>query len=74
MRPETVRVERPPTESADRLLDIKELSEYLHIPVKSIYDLKYRRKIPYLKIGQRLRFRKSKIDSWLEAKSVEPTR
>ena len=55
-----------------RLLDIDALSEYLGVPVKSIYDMTYRRQIPFIKIGQRLRFRPAEIDAWLESQSTRP--
>ena len=48
-----------------RLLDIGELSAYTGLPVKSIYDKVYRRKIPFIKLGQLLRFRLSDIDEWI---------
>jgi excisionase family DNA binding protein len=56
----------------DRWLDVEELCELTSLKPKSVYDLTYRRQIPYTKVGQRLRFRLSKIERWLEDRSVDP--
>jgi excisionase family DNA binding protein len=49
-----------------RLLDINETSEYLGFAVHTIYGWTSQRRIPFLKIGGRLRFDKRKLDRWLE--------
>jgi excisionase family DNA binding protein len=55
-----------------RLLNITELSSFLNLKIASIYDLVYRKQIPYTKIGNRLRFDVGLIDKWLEAKTYIP--
>jgi excisionase family DNA binding protein len=55
-----------------RLLNITELSHYLNLKIASIYDLVYRKKIPYTKIGNRLRFDTCLIEKWIEAKTYIP--
>lgn len=54
----------------DALMTITELARYLKIPKGSIYNMVYERKIPYIKIGKRLRFIKSEIDEWIRHKSI----
>lgn len=49
-----------------RLLTPKEVSEYLGISVKGIYNMVYRRQIPFVKIGGRLKFDIRDIDNWIE--------
>lgn len=49
-----------------RLLDIKEASEYLGFAVHTIYGWTSQRRIPFVKIGGRLRFDKRKLDKWIE--------
>lgn len=55
-----------------RLLNIQELSEYLNMKVKTIYDLVYHKKIPHIKLNRCLRFQKDIIDSWIEQKTIIP--
>ena len=55
-----------------RLLNITELSGYLNLKIASIYDLVYRKQIPYTKIGNRLRFDTGLIEKWIEAKTFIP--
>ncbi len=51
---------------------ITELAERLSLKVKAIYDLVYTKRIPYTKVGNRLRFQKELIDSWLKSKTYIP--
>lgn len=58
-----------------RLLNIKELSEYLGTPKSSIYTMVCLRRIPQacvVKIGRALRFEKTEIDKWLNTKRISP--
>jgi excisionase family DNA binding protein len=51
-----------------RLMNIKELSEYLGTPKGSIYTMVCLRKIPpgcIIKLGRALRFEKAGIDKWI---------
>jgi excisionase family DNA binding protein len=56
----------------DKLLDIDELSELINVKKSSIFDLVYRKKIPYVKVGNRLRFRIDLIEAWLQQKTFIP--
>lgn len=54
-----------------RLMNIKELSEYIATPVGSIYTMVCLQKIPpecVVKIGRALRFERDGIDTWISAK------
>jgi len=51
----------------DRFMTIREVSEYLHLSVASVYGLTSRREIPHQKRGKRLYFLKSEIDEWLKS-------
>jgi len=55
-----------------RYLTISELSKLLKVTIKSIYDLVYTKRIPYTKIGNRLRFREDLIYLWLDEKTHIP--
>lgn len=56
---------------ASRLLTAQEVADWLQTPLSSIYDLTHKKRIPFLKIGSRLRFRAEEIDAWLERQEVE---
>lgn len=51
------------------LLTPKQLSEYLQIPITTIYQYVHQEYIPHIKIGGHLRFDKFKIEKWLMKKS-----
>lgn len=47
----------------------KELSEFLNVPIKTIYGWIYQNKIPYIRIGPRLiRFDLVEIEKWISSK------
>lgn len=48
------------------ILSLEEMSRYLKVSKQVIYKLVQRGKIPSFKLGRRLRFRKSKVDSWID--------
>lgn len=54
----------------DRFFSLNEVVAYLKIPKSTIYKLSQKGKIPSVKIGKQLRFRKSSIDAWLTDKET----
>lgn len=48
------------------LLTVEELAAYLRVSRQQVYALKHAGRIPFLKVGGLLRFRKSEIDARLE--------
>lgn len=50
------------------LLSIEELSEYLHVPVKTLYDWRLTGKGPRaVHVGRQLRFFVSDVQDWLSS-------
>lgn len=49
------------------ILSLQDLCDYLKVSKPVAYKLVQRGKIPSFKIGRRLRFRKSKVDAWIES-------
>jgi excisionase family DNA binding protein len=49
-----------------RFLTIHEAAEYLGFAVHTLYGWTSQRRIPFVKIGGRVRFDKRKLDRWLE--------
>ena len=45
----------------DRMMDIVEVSEYLHMPISSIYQSK----IPRKRVGKRLLFSERDLQKWI---------
>jgi excisionase family DNA binding protein len=58
----------------DELLTINELSAFLKIPKSTIYSWCYQKKLPYIKMGGLLRFRKPAIERWLKEQGREEVR
>ncbi|OGS21908.1 MAG: hypothetical protein A3J83_03265 [Elusimicrobia bacterium RIFOXYA2_FULL_40_6] len=53
----------------ENLLNIKQLSEFIGVKEKTIYDFVYHDRIPFVKIGRLLRFRREIIEEWIESKT-----
>ena len=53
------------------ILSLEELTRYLKVSKQVVYKLVQRGKIPSFKLGKRLRFRKSKIDAWIDKREQE---
>lgn len=51
----------------DSLITVKEVAEYLKLKEQTVYLLARQNKIPSLKVGGSLRFKKSQIEGWLLA-------
>lgn len=51
----------------DSLITVKEVADYLKLKEQTVYLLARQNKIPSLKVGGSLRFRRSQIDAWLRA-------
>ena len=47
-----------------RILDIDEVSEYLHLPLSDLRSLVKQGGIPFERVGENVRFRKIEIDTW----------
>jgi excisionase family DNA binding protein len=48
------------------VMTINETSQYLRIPVSTLYKLAQDGKVPCQKVGRHWRFRRAAIDRWLE--------
>ena len=53
------------------IMTIAETSEYLRIPLFSLYKFAQEGKIPCQKVGRHWRFKKEPIDQWLESQEHE---
>lgn len=48
------------------ICDIQDLSSYLKVSVSEVRKLVRENKVPYFRVGNRLRFDLKKINNWLE--------
>jgi excisionase family DNA binding protein len=54
------------------VMNIRQASQYLGVSPDTLYKYVNEQKIPAFKLGNRWRFKKSKLDQWMEEKSMEP--
>lgn len=55
----------------EKYLTIKELSERLNIPLKTLYGWTSCRRIPHFKVGKSLRFNERQIQTWIDQQAIE---
>jgi len=53
------------------VMNIRQASQYLGVSPDTLYKYVNEQKIPAFKLGNRWRFKKSKLDEWMEQKSME---
>ncbi len=50
----------------ERLLNVRQVAEYLQLKESTIYSWAQEGRIPAIKIGRTWRFRRADLDEWLE--------
>ena len=53
------------------VMNIRQASQYLGVSPDTLYKYVGEQRIPAFKLGNRWRFKKSKLDQWMEDKSSE---
>jgi len=56
---------------APEVMNIRQASKYLGVSPDTLYKYVNEQKIPAFKLGNRWRFKKSRLDQWMEEKSSE---
>jgi excisionase family DNA binding protein len=71
--PETGMVEKARGTMADsrEVMNIRQASQYLGVSPDTLYKYVGEQRIPAFKLGNRWRFKKSRLDQWMEEKSSE---
>lgn len=60
---------------ADRLLSTEALAEYLGVPIKTVYTWNSEGSGPRrIRVGKHVRYRRSDVDAWLDARAIDPSR
>jgi len=54
----------------DKLLTVEEIAEYLSLKPSTIYQWTHQGFIPHMKLGNRVRFRTSQVEKWLESRTI----
>ena len=52
------------------VMNIRQASQYLGVSTDTLYKYVYEEKIPAFKLGNRWKFKKTILDSWMERKSM----
>jgi excisionase family DNA binding protein len=53
------------------VMNIRQASQYLGVRPDTLYKYVGEQKIPAFKLGNRWRFKKSRLDQWMEEKSTQ---
>ncbi len=53
------------------VMNIRQASEYLGVSPDTLYKYVNEQSVPAFKLGNRWRFKKSKLDQWMEEKSMD---
>ncbi|RBY87455.1 helix-turn-helix domain-containing protein [Blastococcus sp. TF02A-26] len=59
-------------DAGDRLLSVEEAAEYLNVGVRFIRRVVADRRIPYVKVGKYVRIKKSALDAFIAANTIDP--
>ena len=59
-------------EGEDTILDKEALAQYLGVPLWWIYKQVSLKNIPHFKTGKYLKFKRSKIDKWIDSQTTNP--
>lgn len=51
----------------DDFLSIEKVSEFLQIPIATLYDYTHKKKIPFSKVGRKLLFSKKELLEWMKS-------
>lgn len=58
------------TKVSANLMDVQQAANYLGLSVGTIYQWRCQHKIPYIKVGRKLKFKKDQLDQWLADRTV----
>ena len=56
---------------AREVMNIRQASQYLGVSPDTLYKYVNEQKIPAFKLGNRWRFKKSRLDQWMEEQSAD---
>ena len=68
---DTNSVERTDMADSREVMNIRQASQYLGVSPDTLYKYVNEQSIPAFKLGNRWRFKKSRLDQWMEEKSSQ---
>ena len=57
-----------------RLVDVKEIADYIGLSAHTVYTWVSQRRIPFTKVGRLTKFDLRTIDEWIAKETVSPTK
>jgi len=54
----------------EKLLTVVQMADHLQVKPSTIYQWTHQGFIPHVKLGNRIRFKISQVEKWLEEKSI----
>ncbi len=57
--------------SEDEFFNVEQASQYLKMPVTTLYDYTSNKKIPFHKKGKKLHFSKHELNAWMKSKNKQ---
>ncbi len=69
MRQAAARVEKEGAATVREVMDIRQAADYLGISADSLYRYASENTIPAFRLGNRWRFKKSRLDAWMDEQS-----
>ena len=60
------------TTNREKIMGVQDLCQYLKVDESWVYKQVSLKTIPFFKAGKYTRFRKSKIDRWIEENTIKP--
>ena len=72
MEEEAYAMSAPKSSPANRLLDIEAVASWLGISPHTLYKMVSQRRIPYVKVGSRVKFDPFKLEDWIKQQTVMP--
>ena len=55
----------------NRLLTVEEVATLLRLSPRGVYNLVEARKIPFIRVSNRIRFKVEQVEEWLAEKTVD---
>jgi excisionase family DNA binding protein len=64
--------EAAPGGATREVMDVRQAAEYLGISADTLYRYASEGSVPAFRLGNRWRFKKSRLDTWMDAQSNQP--
>jgi excisionase family DNA binding protein len=55
-------------------MTVRQASDYLAIPVPTLYTRVFKRRIPFVRLGRSIRFDRADLDAMVDSGKVEPVK